>query len=105
MAVGGGADVVVVGDAHPVPQAAEFCGNFVGELLRGFTRGFGGALDLLSVLVGAGEEPSVKSHGALATCNRVARDSRVRVPDVRTGVDVVNRGRDVKLFHEKSSLV
>ena len=96
--VGRGANEVVVGQAHPVPESAEFGGDFVGELLRSFSRSLRRALDLLSVFVGAGEEVSVKAHQALAPCNGVAGNRGVGVPDVRTRIHVINRGRDVKLF-------
>ena len=98
VAIGRGADVVVVGNAHPVPQASEFRRDFVGELLRRAARGFGGALNLLSVLIGAGEEPRIEAHCSLTPGDRVARDGRIRMPNVRAGVDVINRGRDVELF-------
>ncbi len=48
--------VVVVGEAHAVPEVAELGGDLVGELLRRDAGGCGGAFDLLAVLVGAGEE-------------------------------------------------
>ena len=96
--VGGGADEVVVGQAHPVPERAELGGDFIGELLRSLSRGLRGALDLLSVLVGAGEKVSVEAHHALAPGNGVAGNGGVGVPDVRARVHVVDRRRDVKLF-------
>ncbi len=98
MPVGGGADEVVVGQSHPVPERAELGGDFIGELLRSLSRGLRGALDLLSVLVGAGEKVGVKAHQALAPGNGVAGNGGVGVPDVRTRVHVVDRGRDVKLL-------
>ncbi len=59
----GGADVVVVGDAHALPEGVELGGDLVGELLRGDAGGGGGALDLLAVLVGAGEEEECRRRG------------------------------------------
>ena len=56
---GGGADEVVVGDAHAVPEAFEGGGDLVGELLGWNAGGCGAALDFLAVLVGAGEEEGV----------------------------------------------
>ena len=56
---GGGAGV---GDTHAVPEVAEGGGDLVGELLRRDAGGDGGALDLLAVLVGAGEEEDVVSE-------------------------------------------
>ena len=96
--VGGGADEVVVGQSHPVPKRTELGGDFIGELLRSLSRGLRGALDLLSVLVGASEKVSIKAHQALAPGNGVAGNGGVGMSDVRTRIHVVDRGRDVKLF-------
>ena len=52
--VGSCADVVVIGDAHPIPQRAEFGRDFVSKFLRSLPRSFSGSLNFLSVLVGAG---------------------------------------------------
>src|SRR6185437_11819524 len=55
----GGADKVVVGDAHVLKQRPELRRHCVSELLRGSSGGAGGALNLLSVLVCAGKEKRV----------------------------------------------
>ena len=94
----GGADVVVVGDAHAVPEVAELDGDLVGELLRGDSGCGGGALDLLAVLVGAGEEEGVVAEQAVAAGDDVGRDGRVGVADVRARVDVVDRGSEIELL-------
>jgi hypothetical protein len=52
----GGADELVVGDAERLPGGGEGRSQFVHEGTRGLARRFGGAGDLLTVLVGAGEE-------------------------------------------------
>ncbi len=57
----GGANEFVVADSHAIPEGAEFGADLVGELLGAFAGGGGGALDLLAVLVGSGEE--VACHG------------------------------------------
>ena len=98
MPVGRGADVIVVGQAHAIPERAEFRGDFIGELLRSFARGLGCTLDFLTVLVGAGQEPGVVSQHAVAAGDRVAGERGVGVADVRMRIDVVDRGRDVKLL-------
>ena len=94
----GGADVVVVGDAHAVPEGAEGGGDLVGEVLRGEAGGGGGALDFLAVLVGAGEEEGVVAEEAVAAGDDVSRNGRVGVADVRARVDVVDRSGEVELF-------
>ena len=97
MALFGGADEVVVRDSHPLPELAEFRRNLIGVLLRRFAGGLRRALDLLTVLVGAGQEERVSAQQSLAPRNRVAGDRGVSVANVRPRVDVVNRGRDVEL--------
>ena len=94
----GGADVVVVGDAHAVPEGAEGGGDLVGELLGREAGSGGGALDLLAVFIGAGEEEGVVAEEAVATGDDVGRNRRVRVADVGARVDIVNRGGEVELF-------
>ena len=94
----GRADVVVVGEAHAVPQRAELRGDLVGELLRWDASGGGGALDLLAVLVGAGEEEGVVAEQAVTAREHVGNDGRVRMADVRPRVDVVDRRGEVKLL-------
>jgi hypothetical protein len=47
----GGANEVVVRNAHGIPKASEFDGNFIDESLRGDTFGFGVFLNLFAVLV------------------------------------------------------
>jgi hypothetical protein len=60
---------------------------------------WGGALDLLPVLVCPGEEKRIRPEHALAARYRVAGDRGISVPDVRARVHVVDRGRDVELAH------
>ena len=98
VALVGGADVVVVGDAHALPEVLEGGGDLVGELLRRDSGGGGGALDLLAVLVGAGQEEGVVAQQAVAAGDDVGRDGGVGVADVRARVDVVDRRREVELF-------
>ena len=93
MALFGGADVVVVGDAHALPERLELGGDLVGELLRRDAGGGGAALDLLAVLVGAGEEEGVVAEEAVAAGDDVGGDGGVGVADVRARVDVVDGGR------------
>ena len=60
-----GADEVVVGEAHAVPQAAKLRRNLVGKLLRAGAGLCSRALDLLAVFVGPGQEPHVLTERAL----------------------------------------
>src|SRR6266446_4192579 len=93
-----GADVVVVGQAHAIPESAELRRDFISELLRSLARGLGCSLDLLTVFVGAGQEPGVVTEHAVAARDRVAGKGGVGVSDVGTRIDVIDRGRDIKRF-------
>ena len=68
----------------------------VAKLLRRAAGQLGGALDLLPVLVGAGEEPGLDAQGALAPRDRVAHDGRVGVAQVRPRIHVVDGRGEVK---------
>ena len=91
----GGADEIVVGEVEHAGQLAEVLRYLVGEGLRlhaGIERRL---LDLLAVLVGAGQELyviAVKTHEAR---QRIASQRRIRVADVRQVIDVIDRRRDV----------
>ena len=90
VALFGGADEVVVGEPELVPQAAELAGDGGGELRRRAAGLLGGALDLLAVLVGAGEEPGVDAQRPFAPRDGVADDGRVGVAQVRPRIHVVD---------------
>ena len=55
----GSADKVIISDVHPLKKLAEERRDLVGELFGRLARGGGGALNLLPMLVCAGEEISV----------------------------------------------
>src|SRR5205807_2589757 len=85
-------------DIEFLPLRAEFGGDGVGELLRRFPRGFSGALHLLAVLIGAGEHHGVVALHAFETRDGLGGHGGVRMPDVRSGIHVVQRSRQV-VFH------
>jgi hypothetical protein len=66
--------------------------------MRRLARSLGGALNLLTVFVGAGQKPGIVAQHAVAPGDCVADDGGVGVPNVRMRIDVVDGGRDVKLF-------
>ena len=92
-----GADEVVVAQPQPVPQPAELGGDRGGKLHRRAPGQFGGALDLLPVLVGPGQEPCVDAQRPLAPRDGVAHDGRVGVPQVRPRIHVVDRRGEIKV--------
>ena len=98
MFLAGGADVGVVRHAHPLPEVFERLRHAVGELLRRDACGSGAALDLLAVLVGAGEEEGVVAQQAVTPRQNIGDDRRVRVADVGARVDVINRSGEVELL-------
>ena len=91
----GGADEEVVRGVDPLGQLAEPRRVAVDELLRRDPLALGRQRDRLAVLVGAGEEEDVLAALAHVAGEHVGRDRRVRVAEVRLGVDVVDRGGDV----------
>jgi len=94
----GGANVIVVGDSHALPEVLKAGGDLVGELLRGDSGGRCGALHLLAVLVGPGEEEGVVAQQAMASRDDIGGDGGVGVADVGAGVDVVDRRGEEELF-------
>src|SRR6185312_11075902 len=94
----GGADKVVVGDAHLLKQRPELRRHCVSELLRGSSGGAGGALNFLSVLVCAGKEKRVIAQQPFATRHPIAYNRGIGVSDVRTRVHVINGRYNVELF-------
>src|SRR5439155_1555142 len=52
--------------------------------------------DVVTVLVGPREEPDAVAGQTMPARHRVGQDRRVRVAEVRLGVDVVDRGREIE---------
>ena len=104
MVVVGGADEAVIGDVHQLPQVLDPLGTLhdaVHELLGGDAGLFGLVLDLLAVLVGAGEEHHVLALEPVIAGDGVRGHSAVGVADVQLVGGIVNGGGDIKLllFH------
>ncbi len=99
MALLGGAHEVVVGEAHAVAQAAVLGHHAVGELDGRDPLFTGRALDVLAVLVGAGEEIDRVARHAPVAGERVADGGGEDMPDVGQTVDVIDRGGEVEGAH------
>ena len=99
----GGADEVVVGDLEVLPRLGELRRDRIGERLRVEAGGVGGALDVEAVLVGPGEEQDVVAEQPSPARQRVTDDGGVGVPEVRFGVDVVDRRRRVEPGHASNA--
>ena len=92
----GGADEAVVADVQQFPQILDGGHDLVHILLGGHA-GIGGlVLDLLAVLVGAGQEHDVVALHALETGQCVAGHGGVAVADVQLIAGVIDGGRDVE---------
>ena len=102
----GGADEAVVADVQQLPQILDGGYDLVHILLGGHA-GIGGlVLDLLAVLVGAGQEHDVVALHPLEACQCVAGHGGVAVADVQLVAGIINRCGDVEclvLAHENDS--
>jgi hypothetical protein len=85
--------------AERAPRLVEARRDLVDQLLRREAALGRGLLDLLAVLVGAGEEAGVVPAHPVEPGDRVAHHGGVRVAEVRDVVDVVDRRRDVERGH------
>ena len=96
MVVVGGADKAVVADIQQLPQILDGSHDLVHVLLGGDT-GIGSLiLDLLAVLIGAGQEHDVIALHPLEACQCVAGDSGIAVADVQLVAGVVDGSGDVE---------
>ena len=92
----GGADEAVVADVQQLPQILDGGHDLVHILLGGHA-GIGGlVLDLLTVLVSAGQEHDVAALHALEAGQCVAGHGGVAVADVQLIAGVVDGGGDIK---------
>ena len=100
----GGADKAVVGDVHQLPQvqhAARTLHNAVHKLLGGDAGLPGLVLNLLAVLVGAGEEHDVLAPETVVAGQGVGGHGAVGVADMELVGGIVDGGGDIELlvFH------
>ena len=108
MVIIGGADEPVIADVQQFPQVLHAAGAFhnVVHILLGGHAGRGGLiLNLLAVLVGAGEEHHLFALQPLEAGQRIAGHGGVAVADVQLIAGIVNGGGDVEriLIHVVSS--
>jgi len=81
------------------PYLLEFGGHFRGVVLRRFPQLARFLLDIRAVLVGAHEEVRVESGKSLVAGETVRPDLLVGGAEMRAGVDVIDRRRDIERFH------
>src|SRR5271168_2919835 len=94
----GRADVVIVRNSHPLPEFLELSRNLIRILLWSFSGSLRRALDFLAMLIGASQKKRFCAEHALAPRNRIARDGRISMADVRPRIHVINRCRNVELL-------
>ena len=94
MALLGGADQVVIGNAHRVAHGPEIGRDPVGEGLRIHAGVGGGLLHLLPVLIGAGQEEDVVTVQPLEPRHHVSSDGGIGMADMRRAIHVVDRRGD-----------
>ena len=95
------ADETVVGDVHQLPQIENALlarDDVVDKLLRRDAGCLCLFFDLLTVLVGAGQEHDVVALQAFVARHRVGRDGAVGMTDVKLCRRIVNRRCDIKGF-------
>ena len=92
----GGADKAVVADIQQLPQILDG-GHDLVHILFGGDAGIGSLiLDLLAVLIGAGQEHDVVALHPLEAGQRIAGHGGVAVADVQLIAGVIDRGGDIK---------
>ena len=94
-----GADEEVVLDVHLLPEVFEAVVVFVHVFLRSHVTLGSGALHLLAVFVGTGQEKCLVADDLVEAGKDVSKNGRVGMPDMRGIIDVINRSGDVKIFH------
>ena len=110
MAILGGADEVVIRAVHPLDHRLEARHVTLDQFTRGQPFARGGLLDLLPVLVGAGQEIDVIPVEPLEARNRVGRDRFIGVTDMRHAVRIGDRRGDIEaaarvgLWHRRTDV-
>ena len=97
----GGTDEAVIADVHQLPQILDALGaldDVVDELLRRNAGLLGLQLDLLAVLVGAGQELDVVALQPLVAGHSVGSDGAVGMADVQLIAGIIDRRCNVEFF-------
>ena len=101
MVVIGRADEAVVADVHQLPQILDALGalhDVINKLLRGDAGLLGLQLDLLAVLIGAGQELDIVALQALVAGHGIGCHSAVGMADMQLIAGVIDRRSDVEFF-------
>ena len=102
----GGADEPVVGGVHPVPYRADLGRYAIHIFLGADPLGLSIFLDLLPMLVRAGEKIHVEPHHSFVPRNHIRQNHIVGVADVGLAGGIGDGGGNVKLgfVHDGASL-
>ena len=88
----------VVADFEFLPKRDELRRDLIDELLRRHASFFGGLLDLLAVLIDAGEKENFFTFQPMITRDDVGQHFLVGVSDMRRAIRVIDRGGEVELL-------
>ena len=97
------ADEVVIRDIEPAPRICELRCDGVAEFLWGLACGICSLADFETVFVGAGEVHDIVAEKSVPTAEGIADNGRIRMTEVRFGIDVIDRGGDVKTAHTRDA--
>ncbi len=95
----GRANEEIVRGVHPRGHLAKLRGEGVDVLARGQPALLGRLGDLVAVFVGAGQKEDIVAEPAMVAGQDVGGDRGVGVPEVRVGVDVIDRRGDEVAAH------
>ena len=93
----GGADELVRSDLKEVPSISKLRDGTIAKLFGRDTFGSRFVGDVLTVLIGAGDQPAVHAASAVVSSQHVCQDSGVTCSHMGRRVDIVYRGGDVVL--------
>ena len=97
------ADEIVERDIEPAPRRRELVLHLIAVLERRESLLDGAAIHVLRVLVVAHQKTRLESRQALVARDHVGADLFVGRTEVRPAVDVINRRRQKKSSHERST--
>ena len=92
----GGPDEFVIGYVHQLPEILDARNDIIDIFLGGNARRLGFILDLLTVLIRAGQEKGVVALEAPVTSLGIRRNGRVGVADMQLIRGIIYRRSDVK---------
>ena len=107
MIIVGSSNKTVVGNVHQLPQILDAAYNIVYILLRGNACSLRLLLDLLTMLIGAGEEHHIAPLHSFIPCHCISSYRAIGVANMQLVRRVINRGGNVEFFstHDDASCI